>query len=110
MTEHDIINAFLAGRKAERPPFRSDGVRLRVDGDVIAEWGALRLDIEPRRQGTASERCKDLLLHAILVRMSLNREVCRLLHGGARDQLCAALRTDRPGDAMPAGDATPSSR
>jgi hypothetical protein len=108
MTEQDIINAFLAGTKAETPPFRSDGERLYVDEDVIAEWGAGRLNIEPRRQGGASERGKDLLVHSILLRMSLNREVRRLLHGGCREQLSAALRTVRPGGRTSAGNAMPS--
>jgi hypothetical protein len=108
MTQQDIINAFLAGTKAESPPFRADGARLYVDGGVIAEWGAGRLDIEPRRQGAAAERCKDLLMHSILWRMSLNREVRRLLHNGARDQLSAAWRTVRSGGTPPAGDSLPS--
>jgi hypothetical protein len=79
MTEQDVINAFLAGTKAESPPLRSDGVRLYVERDFIAEWGAHRLVIEPRRQDAASERCKDLLTHSILSRMCVNQEVRRIL-------------------------------
>ncbi|MGD1001532.1 MAG: hypothetical protein ABSA67_12645 [Candidatus Brocadiia bacterium] len=90
MTEQDVINAFLAGMKAEAAPLRSDGVRLYVGGDFIAEWCAQRLVIEPRRQDAASERCKDLLTHSILLRMSLHHEVRRLLRRNSRD-LCAAL-------------------
>jgi hypothetical protein len=89
MTEQDVINAFLAGTKAESPPLRSDGVRLYVERDFIAEWGAHRLVIEPRRQDAASERCKDLLTHSILSRMCLSQEVRRILRRNSRD-LCAA--------------------
>ncbi len=90
MTEQDVINAFLAGRKAESPQLRSDGARLCVDKDPVAEWGPQRLVIEPRRQDAASERCKDLLIHAILWRMCANQEVRRILRRNNRD-LCAAL-------------------
>ncbi len=96
MTEQDVVNAFLAGAKAESPPFRSDGLRLYVEGDSIAEWGAHRLVIEPRRQGAASERCKDLLTHSILLRTCLNQEVRRLLHRGCRDVLHPAAKAGRP--------------
>ncbi len=50
MTEQDVINAFLAGRKAESLPLRSDGARLYAGKDSVAEWGPQRLVIEPRRQ------------------------------------------------------------
>jgi hypothetical protein len=96
MTEQDVINAFLSGTKAENPPLRSDGARLCVDEDFIAEWGARRLVIESRRQGDASERCKDLLTHAILLRMCRNQEVRRLLRHGCHDLLHAAMRVNRP--------------
>ena len=96
MTEQDVINAFLAGTKAESPPLRSDGARLYVDRDFIAEWSARRLVIESRRQGAAAERCKDLLTHSILLRTCLNQEVRRLLHRGCRDVLHPARRADRP--------------
>jgi len=95
MTEQEVINAFLAGAKAESPPLRSDGVRLYVDRDFIAEWEARRLVIEPRWQGGSSERCKDLLTHSILLRMCLNQEVRRLLRRNCRDVLDPAARANR---------------
>ena len=98
MTEQNVVNAFLAGTRAESPPLRSDGVRLHAGGDLIAEWGG-RLVIEPRRQGAASERCKQPLRQCIAARASLNREVRRLLHRSCRDELCSALRAHRPGGA-----------
>ena len=94
MTEQDVINAFLAGRKAESLPLRSDGARLYAGKDSIAEWAPQRLVIEPRRQEAASERCKDLLTHAILSSMCLDQEVRRILRRNNRD-LCAALPRER---------------
>ena len=93
MTEQDVINAFLAETKAENPSLRSDGARLYVDRDFIAEWSARRLVIEPRRQDAASERCKDLLTHSILLRMCRNQEVRRLLRRGSHDLWQEALKT-----------------
>ena len=96
MTEQDVINAFLLGAKAESPPLRTDGTRLCLDRDVIAEWNASRLVVEPRRQSDDSERCKDSLTNAILLRMSRNQEVRRLLRRSCRDLLGAAARANRP--------------
>jgi hypothetical protein len=49
MNEQDVITAFLAGVRAERPPLRSDGARLYVSRDPIAEWRLRELVIGPRR-------------------------------------------------------------
>ena len=65
-----------------------------MEKDLVAEWGPQRLVIEPRRQEAAAERCKDLLTHAILSRMSPNQEVRRILRRNNRD-LCAALPRGR---------------
>jgi hypothetical protein len=96
MIEQDVINAFLAGTEAESPPLRSDGVRLYVDRKFVAEWRAHRLVIEPRRQDAASERCKNLLTHSILLRMRTNHEVRRLLRRNCRGLLHTAARANLP--------------
>jgi hypothetical protein len=108
MNEQDVINAFLSGTKAESPPLRSDGARLWVDGDFIAEWEARGLVIEPRRQGAASERCKNLLTHFILLHMCRNQEVRRLLRRGCRDLLHVAMKAHRPDSMTAPGHSMPS--
>ncbi len=77
-----------------------------MDKDPVAEWGPQRLVIEPRRQDAASERCKDLLIHAILWRMCANQEVRRILRRNNRD-LCAALPRDE-GPPLDGSGAAPS--
>ena len=104
MNEQDVIAAFLAGLKAEHPPLRSDGARLYVSRDSIAEWHLRELVIESKRQGDASERCKNLLTYSILSRMRRNQEVRRLLRHGCRDLLHAAMRGRRTDALTPAGE------
>jgi hypothetical protein len=96
VTEQDVINAFVTRTKAECPLLRSDGLRLYAEGEAIAEWSAERLAIEPRRQGSAAERCKDLLTHAILLRSCWNQEVRRLLSRNCRELLPVATGAGRP--------------
>jgi len=70
MSEMDVVEAFLSQEPAERSPLSTDGERLCIDADVIAEWYEAGLIVTPVKQGKLHEQLKDRLVHTVLLRMA----------------------------------------
>lgn len=70
MSEMDVVEAFLSQERAEGTPVRTDGERLCIDSEVIAEWYDGGIDVTQWKQGPLHERLKDRLVHSVLLRMA----------------------------------------
>jgi hypothetical protein len=70
MSEKDVVEAFLSQEPAENSPLATDGGRLCINEEVIAEWSEDALIVTPRKQGALHEQLKDRLVHNVLLRMA----------------------------------------
>ena len=75
MSEMDVVEAFLSQEPAERDPLATDGERLRINKEVIAEWSEEGLIVTTLKQGPLHEELKDRLVHAVLLRMAGQQSV-----------------------------------
>jgi hypothetical protein len=76
MSEIDVVEAFLSQEPADRSPLATDGSRLCMNAEVIAEWSDEGLVVAPEKQGQLHEQLKDRLVHAVLLRMASQQPVC----------------------------------
>ena len=76
MREMDVVEAFLSQEPAERSPLATDGERLCINAEVIAEWSEEGLTVTPRKQGQLHEQLKDRLVHAVLLRIADQQPAC----------------------------------
>ncbi|MGD0999760.1 MAG: hypothetical protein ABSA67_03585 [Candidatus Brocadiia bacterium] len=70
MSEMDVVEAFLSQEPAEGSPVATDGERLCINSEVIAEWFDAGIIVTPLKQGQMHERLKDRLVHSVLLRMA----------------------------------------
>ncbi len=70
MSETDVVEAFLSHETGEKQPLSTDGERLCIGSQVIAEWYAAGLIVTQENQGELHERIKDRLVHRVLLRMA----------------------------------------
>jgi hypothetical protein len=70
MSEMDVIEAFLSQEPAQGLPVVTDGERLFINSEVIAEWFEAGIIVTPVKQGQLHERLKDRLVHSVLLRMA----------------------------------------
>ncbi len=70
MTDLDVLEAFLRQEPAEVSPVATDGERLRINEEVVAEWFEEGIMVTPQKQGQLHERLKDRLVHRVLLRMA----------------------------------------
>jgi hypothetical protein len=69
MSDMDVVEAFLNQEPAEGASVATDGERLWVNSEVIAEWFEAGMMVTLAKQGRLHERLKDRLVHSILLRM-----------------------------------------
>ena len=70
MSEMDVVEAFLSQEPAEGTSVATDGERLCINSEVIAEWFDAGIVVTPLMQGPLHERLKDRLVHSVLLRMA----------------------------------------
>ena len=70
MSDTDVVEAFLSQEPAKGAPLSTDGERLCLDAEVIAEWYEAGLIVTPVKQGKLHEQLKDRLVHTVLLRMA----------------------------------------
>ena len=70
MGERDVVEAFLSQEPAARSPMATDGERLCMNAEVVAEWSDEGLIVAPLKQGPLHEQLKDRVVHAVLLRMA----------------------------------------
>ena len=70
MSEMDVVEAFLSQEPAEGTSVATDGERLCINSEVIAEWFDAGIVVTPLKQGPLHEELKDRLVHAVLLRMA----------------------------------------
>ena len=70
MGERDVVEAFLSQEPAEGSPLATDGERLCINSEVVAEWFEAGIIVTPANQGQLHERVKDQLVHSVLLRMA----------------------------------------
>jgi hypothetical protein len=76
MSEMDVVEAFLSQESAERAPLATDGERLCINAEVIAEWSEEGLLVTPLKQSPLHEQLKDRLVHTVLLRMADQQPAC----------------------------------
>ena len=64
MSEMDVVEAFLSQEPAEGSPVATDGERLCINAEVIAEWFEAGIIVTPVKQGQLHEQLKDRLVHS----------------------------------------------
>jgi hypothetical protein len=70
MSDSDVVEAFLSQEPAQGAPVATDGARLCINADVIAEWCEGGIIVTPVKQGQLHECTKDRLIHKVLLRMA----------------------------------------
>ncbi len=70
MSQMDVVEAFLSQEPAEGSSMTTDGERLCINSEVVAEWFDAGIMVTPAKQGQLHERVKDRLVHTVLLRMA----------------------------------------
>jgi len=70
MSEMEVVEAFLSQEPADGTSMTTDGERLCINSEVIAEWFDAGMIVTPVKQGQLQERIKDRLVHTVLLRMA----------------------------------------